>query len=246
MVGNDYLADRYKNWVIGVGKPTDLGLLLKAAPLVLWKNSALGAWAEYQDNFGSPMRYIQTDIRDERTRKNAEDYMRNWGVNPWAVFDKGDIIKLVETTKQDAHNVFDQMINRCNSEISKLILGQTMTLDDGSSRSQGEVHERVAEAYGEMDEHFIKGVLNYQLLPVLINHGILAVGDRIDTEEKAELGVLDKSKIAVELIKTGRYKMSTEEIEEEFDLEMEEVDQPVDDNSVKAVQNRLNFYYDNK
>ena len=227
-----------------MGKPTDLGLLLKASPLVLWKNSALGAWAEYQDNFGSPLRYVQTDIRDEKTRKNAESYMENWGINPWAVFDKQDIIKLVETTKQDAHNVFNMMIDRCNSEISKLILGQTSTLDEKSFTGSAEVHERVAEAFAEMDEHFIEGVLNYQLVPLLIRQGILSEGDYIEAEEKGELSVIDKSKIAIELIKTGKFTMSVETIEEEFGIEMEAVEQPEQTGSVANVSNALKFYYE--
>jgi hypothetical protein len=241
-IGNDYLAPEYKDWTIGVGKPTNLGLLLKAAPLILWKNSALGAWAEYQDNFGSPMRYIQTDIRDEKTRKNAENYMRDWGVNPWAVFDKSDVIKLVETTKQDAHNVFDMMISRVNAEISKLILGQTSTMDEKAFTGSAEVHERVTEAYAEMDEHFICGVLNYQLVPLLISHGILKPGDKIEVAEAEQISVIERSKIAIELIKTGKYKMSLESLQEEFGIEMEEVEQPVDNS--QNVQNRLNFYYD--
>ena len=242
--GTDYLAPEYRDWCIGVGKPTDLGLLLKASPLVLWKNSALGAWAEYQDNFGSPLRYVQTDIRDEKTRKNAESYMENWGINPWAVFDKQDIIKLVETTKQDAHNVFNMMIDRCNSEISKLILGQTSTLDEKSFTGSAEVHERVAEAFAEMDEHFIEGVLNYQLVPLLIRQGILSEGDYIEAEEKGELSVIDKSKIAIELIKTGKFTMSVETIEEEFGIEMEAVEQPEQTGSVANVSNALKFYYE--
>lgn len=242
LTGNDYLAPEYKDWTIGVGGARDLGLLLKAAPLVLWKNSALGAWAEYQDNFGSPMRYAQTNVRDNNTRQNAENMMRNWGVNPWAVFDTNDVVKLVETTKQDAHKVFDEMIGRVNAEISKLILGQTSTMDEKAFTGSAEVHERVTEAYAENDEHFICGVLNYQLVPLLIKHGLLSDGDYFEVEEAEQISVIERSKIAIELIKTGKYKMSVEEIAEDFGIEMEEVEQ--DNTSVEEVKNKLSYYYD--
>ena len=42
-------------------------------------------------------------------------------------------IEFVESGKGDAFNVYDKRIDRANSELSKLIIGQTMTIEDGSS-----------------------------------------------------------------------------------------------------------------
>ncbi len=70
--GTDYLEAPYNNWCIGVGKPRDLGLYMKAAPLVIWKKNALGAWSEFVEIFGSPIRIGKTDVRDEVTRDNME------------------------------------------------------------------------------------------------------------------------------------------------------------------------------
>jgi Protein of unknown function (DUF935). len=58
-------------------------------------------------------------------------------------FDTDDLIELVESNRSDAYNVFDMMIQRCNSEISKLILGQTGTLDEKAYVGSAEVQERV-------------------------------------------------------------------------------------------------------
>jgi len=123
--GTDYLEAPYNNWCIGVGKPRDLGLYMKAAPLVIWKKNALGAWSEFVEIFGSPIRIGKTDVRDEETRANMESMLKNMGVASYGVFDTGDLIELVESNRSDAFQVFDMMIQRCNSEISKLILGQT-------------------------------------------------------------------------------------------------------------------------
>lgn len=240
-IGQDFTTDGYEDWLIGVGKPKDLGLLMKAAPLVMWKNSAFGAWAEFQDKFGTPFRYAKTNIRDEATRKNAEAMMNNWGVSPWAVFDKDDIVEMLETTKTDAHNVFNEMINRVNSELSKLILNQTGTTDEKAFVGSAEVQERILKQVGESDEYFINGVNNYQLVPFLINHGILNEGDVIAMAPEDKMTVLDKSKFEVELIKTGKYKLTPEYIKETYGSEVEEVEmEEPNEKEDKEIKNKFN------
>jgi phage gp29-like protein len=64
--------------------------------------------------------------------------------------------------------VFDEMISRINSEISKRILGQTMTTEDGSSNAQAQVHENVANDRHESDKLFIQYIINEHLLPRLL------------------------------------------------------------------------------
>ncbi len=165
--GINYLDEPYATWSIGVGDKRDLGLLAKVAPLYLWKKNALGAWAEYSDLFGVPMRIVKTNTRDEATRKQAEGMVKNMGSAAYGVFDTDDIIEMLETRSTDAYQVFDMMIERCNSEISKLILGQTGTTDSKSFVGAAEVHESVAEMYREADEHMIENIFSYQLIPLL-------------------------------------------------------------------------------
>lgn len=241
--GQSYLEDGFENWTLGIGKDKDLGLLLKAAPLIIWKQQALGAWAEYQDKFGTPFRYAKTNIRDEESRKNANSMMENWGVSPWAVFDKEDIVEFLETTKQDAHLVFDQMILRVNSEISKLMLGQTATMDEKSFVGSAEVQERILQSYAESDEYLVSGWNNYQLVPLLISHGLLAEGDTIEPEESEALSVIEKSKIDIELIKTGKYILSPEYLKEKYGTEVEIVEAVPVDIGVQEMKNELKLLY---
>jgi len=55
------------------------------------------------------------------------------GSNAFAVLDLEDTIEYIKDGQQDAYGVYDKLIERVNSEISKLILGSTMVMDDGSS-----------------------------------------------------------------------------------------------------------------
>lgn len=246
-VGQDFTTDGYEDWLIGVGKPKDLGLLMKAAPLVMWKNSAFGAWAEFQDKFGTPFRYAKTNIRDEATRQNAQDMMNNWGISPWAVFDKDDVVEMLESAKTDAHNVFDAMINRVNSELSKLVLNQTGTTDEKAYVGSAEVQERVLKAVGEADEYFITSVNNDQLVPFLQKHGILSDGDKIEIAPEDKMNLIDRSKFEVELIKTGKFTVTPEYIKETYGIEVIAVEEDDEEEKGKKfdddVKNELKKYY---
>ena len=149
--GIKFTEKPYSNWCLGIGKKRDLGMLMKLAPYVIWKNNALGAWAEFAEIFGVPIRITKTDVRDETMRKNAENMMKNMGVATWSVLDLNDNFELLEASRSDSFNVFDKMIERCNSEISKIILGQTGTTDEKSFSGSAEVHGDIANQIGKQD-----------------------------------------------------------------------------------------------
>lgn len=239
-VGINYKEAPYNEFCIGVGKPRDLGLLNKVAPLVIWKKNALSAWAQHQEIFGSPIRIGKTSSRDKKTTDNMDNMLKNMGVAAWGRFDTSDIIELIESNKADAYMVFDMMIERCNSEIAKLILGQTGTTAEKSFVGSAEVHERILKQYGENDEHFIENVLNYQLIPMLEGLGIKFNGAKIETEEDDELGLVERSKIDLELLKY--YEIDPEYIEKTYGTPVVKKVVPVD-NGVQSVKNKLEEFY---
>lgn len=239
-VGIPFKEAPYNEFCIGVGKPRDLGLLNKVAPLVIWKKNALSAWAQHQEIFGSPIRIGKTSSRDKKTTDNMDNMLKNMGVAAWGRFDTSDIIELIESNKSDAYMVFDMMIERCNSEIAKLILGQTGTTAEKSFVGSAEVHERILKQYGENDEHFIENVLNYQLIPMLEGLGIKFNGAKIETEEDDELGLVERSKIDLELLKY--YDIDAEYIEKTYGTPVVKKAMPVD-SGVVGVKNKLEQFY---
>ena len=72
---------------------------MKAAPLVIWKKNALGAWAEYAEVFGVPLRIGKTNVRDEETRANMEGFLKNLGTSSYGLFDTDDLIEIVDSGK---------------------------------------------------------------------------------------------------------------------------------------------------
>lgn len=239
--GVDYLELPYINWCIGVGEKRDLGLLLKITPLVIWKKNAIGAWAEYIEKFGSPMRIGKTDSNDLDSVNNMQNMLENMGTSSWGLFKSDDLIELVESSNSDAYNVFDKMIDRCNSEISKLILGQTMTTDDGASRSQAEVHERVLDNVGFSDKQFLYNVNNNQLIPMLNALGFGFEGLYIDIENETEFSLMQKSAFDIALINTGKFTFTPEYIKNNYGSDVIEAN---NESNIKSVSNSLSEYYD--
>lgn len=241
--GTDYLMPPFDKWVIGVGKPKDLGMLMKLAPLQIWKKNAQGAWAEYIEKFGTPIRVGKTESRDSVTVDNMKNMLKNMGVASWGVFDLTDQIELIETTKTDAYKVYDMMIERCNSEIAKLILNQTGTTDEKSFVGSAEVHERVMQKLGWVDEKFLCDVCNYQLLPLLNSHGFGLDGMHIGVESEEEFSIEQRSKFDIELLKTGKFTFDPEYIKENYGSEVIPVETQDDPDDVKRVKNKLKSLY---
>lgn len=85
-----------------------------------------------------------------------------------AVLPEGTTIDVKESSTGDAYLVFDKQIERANTELSKAVLGGTMLTDNGSSRSQSEVHERnLDDKLSEDDRRIITFTTNDQLIPML-------------------------------------------------------------------------------
>ncbi len=165
--GMVWKGTEYEKRLFEVGTPGDIGILSKAAPLVIYKRNVMGAWSEFAEVFGMPLRIGKVGSRSDEDRERMESFLKNMGSAPYAVIDIDDKIEFAEQTRTDAFKVYDNLIQRCNGELSKLIIGQTMTADNGSSRSQGEVHERLAEAYGAADSRLFEFVASSQIIPRL-------------------------------------------------------------------------------
>jgi phage gp29-like protein len=190
-------------WVIEVGEQRDLGLLEKAAPHVLWKKAAAAAWSEYCEVFGMPVRVGKTDTDDPIDRANFERMLRDLGSAAYAMLANDESIEFIQNPQSDAYMVYDQRIERSNSEMSKLILGQTMTSDNGSSRSQSEVHERVAQSYTSDDMRHMSDVINFKLIPFLIERGYPLQGFYFEWDTSEVLGIKEQWDIIDKAMQRG-------------------------------------------
>ncbi len=184
--GIDYREPPFAEWLIEAGQPDDLGLYLKAATQTIPKKHALRFWDTFAEIFGMPMRVAKTASRDSKELAKLEQILRDAGAAQYILAPDGTDIDVVESTRGDAFNVYDKRIERSNSELSKLIIGQTMTLDDGSSLSQSETHLKVFKNIAEADRDFLRDIINNQLLPRMVMHGFPVKGRRFDWDDSID------------------------------------------------------------
>lgn len=198
--GIPYDEDPVNNWTFFVGSE-DLGIYNKIAPVAIWKKNAFGSWAEFVDTFGIPPRIGRTDVRDTKNRQNMLDMLANMGRMAYGVFDHDDKIELIDPKHGDAWETFDKLIERANGEISKNITGGTMTADDGSSRSQAEVHERGFDVINKGDLRWMEALMNEQFLQWLTdNHDFPFDGLTFKYDMTESLSLTDQKEIVKELL----------------------------------------------
>lgn len=184
--GFPYREGPMADWVIEAGKPKDLGLYLKAATQTIPKKNMLAYWDQFGEIFGMPIRIAKTTARDPKDRTQIENMLSSMGAAAWGLFPDGTDIDIKETTRGDAFNVYDKRIERANSELSKGILNQTMTIDNGSSLSQSEVHLEVFENVVEKDADLVRDIVNGQLLPRMVRHGFPVKGLRFEWDNSID------------------------------------------------------------
>ncbi len=214
--GIDYHQPPFSNWLVEVGLPDDLGLYLKAATQTIPKKNALAFWDTFAEIFGMPMRIAHTTLRDEKELKKMEKMMADMGTEGWGLFQEGTDIEVVESTKGDAFNVYDKRIDRANSELSKLVIGQTMTIEDGSSLSQSETHLKVFENLVEADCDMIRDVVNNQLIPRMVQHGFPLQGLHFDWDYSIDY--TPEQQAAYEQMVLNNYEVEPKYFEEKYGM----------------------------
>ena len=203
--GIPYREGAMADWVIEAGKPHDLGLFLKAATQTIPKKNMMAYWDQFGEIFGMPIRIAKTTARDPKDRSQIENMLSSMGAAAWGVFPDGTDIDIKETTRGDAFNVYDKRIDRANSELSKGILNQTMTIDNGSSLSQSEVHLEVFENVVKKDAGLVKDIVNDQLLPRMVKHGFPVKGLRFEWDNSIDY--TPEQQIEYEKMITDRYEV---------------------------------------
>lgn len=170
------------NYMICAGDPYDKGLFAKAAQYVIYKRGGFGDWSQFAEMFGMPFREMIYDDYDEATRAKLEQGLQEWSGAYYSIHPRSTELKIHETGGSTGSNeVYYRLIQACDASISKTILGNTLTTEQGDkgARSLGEVHREVEEAKVESDKLYVLAILNTQFRSILKRFGINVSGGEI-------------------------------------------------------------------
>ncbi len=126
------------------------GLTVRAglARLIAWtfmlKTYTLQDWAAFLEIFGMPLRVGKYDKNASPEEKRVLlRAVRNLATDAAAIIPMGMEIEFVEAKGGSGNAVFGAMADYLDKQVSKAVIGQTMTTDEGSSRAQSEIHDEV-------------------------------------------------------------------------------------------------------
>jgi len=171
---------------IFIGDDKNLGLILKACPYAIYKRGDFGDWAQFAEIFGMPFRKATYNNYDDTMRVLLEQAMEAAGSASYAVVPEGSNIEIMDSKSQGNGQLYKLLRDACNEEILVGILGQTMTTQNGSSRSQSETHMEVQENKHKSDRRFVQRILNEKLLPLLEKRGFAVKDGWFSFPEKGE------------------------------------------------------------
>ena len=116
--------------------------------------------------------------------------------------------------------VFKEFAEFANKELSKLILGQTMTSENGSSRSQAEVHERILKNFITSIKMWLTSEIQNKVIPALVFHGIIPDGLEFRFDDSEKLSLLNEAEIVTNFLPF--FNVDKDWIKEKFNIPVEE------------------------
>lgn len=143
----EIMPDR-KFWVFKAGgsnddEPYGRGLAEWLYWPVLFKRNGIGFWNIFLDKFGSPTavgRFRPGTPKSEQSKLLAA--LEAISTDSGIIIPEGMAIDLLEAARSGTGN-YEQLCRYMDEAIAKIVLSQTMTTQNGSSRSQAEVHQDV-------------------------------------------------------------------------------------------------------
>lgn len=161
------LMPERKFWSIRAGADNHdelygLGLAHSLYWPVFFKRNDIKFWLIFLEKFGMPTAVAKVPagkMTDPTERAKATAMLRQIATDAGVVVPDDVVVELLEAARSGSAD-YGAMHAAMDGAISKIVVGQTMTTDNGSSRAQGEVHERVAQKIVEADSDLLCGAFN--------------------------------------------------------------------------------------
>ena len=209
------------------GYDTRAGMLRVCAWMYLFKNYSIKDWVAFSEVFGMPLRLGKYDPGASKEDKDAlVSAIRSLGSDAAGIISKSTEIEFVETIKSASGKlVYETLTDFCNREISKAIVGATLTTDvgDKGSYAASKTHNEVRLDLVKSDAWSLANTLRMQLLRPLVGFNFgwdtPVPWFRFQLQEPEDLEKL--SKVYKNLVEMGQ-PISAEHVSERFGVPLPE------------------------
>lgn len=155
----------YKTWLMRSGGDNHHEFYGEAlAVYCYWpwffKRTGIKNWAKFLEKYAAPTAVGKyPDGSTDEARAVLLNAVRSFSIDTGITVPKDMEIELVEAARGGGAD-YEQFKAECNADITKVILSQTMTTEDGSSRSQSETHLEVRDEVVRTDADLLCGSFN--------------------------------------------------------------------------------------
>ena len=159
---------------IRAGIPLRAGLARSAAWAFMVQSFTLQDWSAFAEIYGIPFRVGKYHPSATNADKMALlSAVREIANDAAGIIPAGMEIEFHEVKGNQGHAVFGELMNYLDRKISMVVVGQTMTAEDGSSRAQATVHNEVRHDILRADARQATATLNRDLVrfAVAMNFG---------------------------------------------------------------------------
>lgn len=225
---NKFIVHKYK---ARSGHPSRAGVLRVVAWMYLFKNYTLKDWVAFCEVFGMPLRLgkYQPGASEDDKRALMQALVAI-GADAAGIFPDGTAIEFVNTEKTSSTDLYERLARYCDEQVSKAILGQTLTSDSGGgSYAQSKTHNDVRHDLTVADCKAIAATLRRDLIRPLVLYNF-GEDKRIpylcfDAEESEDL--TQTATVIGTLIREAGLKVPTSYIYKKFSIPKPEGDEEV-------------------
>ncbi len=139
---NKFAVHRYKARSGHAGRA---GILRVVAWMYLFKNYDIKDWVSFCEVFGMPLRLGKYDASaSEDDKKQLMEAIIRLGTDAAGIVPASTMIDFIESNKTTSVEIYEKLARYCDEQVSKAVLGQTLTSDSGSgSYAQSKTHNEV-------------------------------------------------------------------------------------------------------
>lgn len=212
---NKFIIHKYK---AKSGHPSRAGVLRVSSWMYLFKNYDLKDWVSFCEVFGMPLRLGKYDASASDADKTAlMDAIIHLGTDAAGIVPGTTSIEFIDSKKTSSVEIYEKLARYCDEQISKAILGQTLTSDAGSgSYAQSKTHNEVRKDLTAADANALENTLRRDLIRPLVEFNF-GVGTPIpalqfqteDSDDLKEVSEIYKSlavDMGLEIPKSHLYK----------------------------------------
>lgn len=164
---NKFIIHKYK---AKSGHPSRAGILRVIAWMYLFKNYDVKDWVSFCEVFGMPLRLGKYNTSSSEEDKAAlMQALIQIGTDAAGIIPEGTEIEFKEAAKVSSLNIYESLARYCDEQISKAILGQTLTSDSGGgSYAQSKTHNEVRHDLTKADCRSLANTLRRDLIKPLV------------------------------------------------------------------------------